>query len=156
VLAVPVHHPDYAQDLWLVVSRPGKGHLPWYLLTTEPIRNEVDAWNIVFAYARRGPIEMTFRFEKSELGCESPRVWHWETRLKLLLMVSLIYAFLLTLLDEATQELRTWLLRNWCHRTGKRCREVTTPLYRLRWVISCLWLTYTPSRAFLNSQKPLQ
>jgi hypothetical protein len=46
---------------------------------------------------------MTFRFEKSELGCESPRLWQWETRLKLLLMVSLIYAFLLTLLEEQTQ-----------------------------------------------------
>jgi hypothetical protein len=145
VLAVPVQHPDYAQHLWLVVSRPGKGQPPWYLLTTEPIYNEADAWNIVFAYARRWQIEMTFRFEKSELGCESPRLWRWENRLKLLLMVSLVYAFLLTLLDEASERLRTWLLRYWCHRTGKRCRQTTTPLYRLRWAISRLWLTYAPS-----------
>ena len=30
---------------------------------------------------------------------ESPRLWFWENRLKLLLMVSLLYSFLLSLLD---------------------------------------------------------
>lgn len=145
VLAVPVRHPDYDQPLWLVVSRPGKGQPPWYLLTTEAIRTEEEAWNLVFAYARRWQIEMSFRFEKSELGCESPRVWQWETRLKLLLMVSLVYAFLLTLLEEQVKGLRVWLLCYWCHRTGKRCREISTPLYRLRWAISRLWLSYVPS-----------
>lgn len=145
VLAVPVQHPDYQQQLWLVVSRPGKGQPPWYLLTSEPVHNEADAWNVVFAYARRWQIEMAFRFEKSELGCESPRLWQWENRLKLLLMVSLVYAFLLTLLAETNEQLRTWLLRYWCHRTGKRCREASAPLYRLRWAMSRLWLTYAPS-----------
>lgn len=145
VLAVPVRHPDYQQALWLVVSRPGKGQPPWYLLTTDPIGSEEDAWNVVFAYARRWQIEMTFRFEKSELASESPRVWSWENRLKLLLMVSLVYAFLLTFLTEQAAELRAWLLRYWCHRTGKRCRLAATPLYRLHWAISRLWLTYAPS-----------
>jgi hypothetical protein len=144
VLAVPVQHPDHDQPLWLVVSRPGKGQPPWYLLTTEAIEHEQDAWNLVFAYARRWQIEMCFRFSKSELACESPRVWSWENRLKLLLMVSLIYAFLLSLLSERSEPLRAWLLRWWCHRTGKRCREATAPLYRLRWAISRLWLTYDP------------
>jgi hypothetical protein len=145
VVAVPVRHPEYEQALWLVVSRPGKGQPPWYLLTTESILTEQDAWSIVFAYARRWQIEMTWRYNKSELAGESPRLWSWENRLKLLLMVSLVYAFLLTLLDERTEALRLWLLRYWCHRTGKRCRETTTPLYRLRWAISRLWLTYAPS-----------
>jgi hypothetical protein len=144
VLAVPVQHPHSAHSFWLVVSRPGKGQPPWYLLTTELIQNEQDAWNLIFAYARRWQIEMCFRYNKSELACESPRVWSWENRLKLLLMVSLVYAFLLTLLAEQSEALRAWLLRWWCHRTGKRCRETTTPLYRLRWAISQLWLTYDP------------
>jgi len=154
VLAVPVRHPEYEQDLWLVVSRPGKGQPPWYLLTTQPISTEEQAWNIVCAYARRWQIEMTFRFEKSELGCESPRLWQWQTRLKLLLMVSLLYSFLLTLLDETCSMLKDWLLRYWCHRTGKRCREPTTPLYRLRWALSRLWLAHPPtalSSRLLNS-----
>jgi len=145
VVAAPVRHPAYEQDLWLVVSRPGKGQPPWYLVATEPIVTEQDAWNVVFAYARRWQIEMTWRYNKSELACESPRLWSWEHRLKLLLMVSLIYAFLLTFFDDSAQGLRLWLLRYWCHRTGKRCRETTTPLYRLRWAISRLWLTYAPS-----------
>ena len=154
VLAAPVRHPEYQQELWLVVSRPGKGHLPWYLLTTEPIVTEQDAWEIVFASARRWHIELLWRYSKRELACESPRVWRWEIRLKLLLLVSLVSAFLLLLLDERTEGLRVWLLRYWCHRTGKRCREIATPLYRLRWAISRLWLTYAPpplSSPLLNS-----
>jgi hypothetical protein len=68
VLAVPVQHPDYATPLWLVVSRPGKGRPPWYLLTEQPIESEEDAWQVVFAYARRWQIEMTWRYDKSELA----------------------------------------------------------------------------------------
>jgi hypothetical protein len=154
VVAIPVTHPDYEQSLWLVVSRPGKGRPAWYLLTTEAISSEDDAWNIVFASARRWQIEMTWRFSKSELACESPRLWKWETRLKLLLMVSLVYSFLLALLDEPRATLKAWLLRYWCHRTGKRCREATTPLYRLRWALSRLWLAHLPtalSSRMLNS-----
>lgn len=154
VVAIPVTHPDYAQPLWLVVCRPGKGRPPWYLLTTEEISSEEDAWKIVFAYARRWQIEMTWRFSKSELACESPRLRQWETRLKLLLMVSLVYSFLLTFLDAAAEKLKDWLLRCWCHRTGKRCRQVTTPLYRVRWALSRLWLAHLPtvlSSRLLNS-----
>jgi hypothetical protein len=43
VVAIPVTHPDYEQSLWLVVSRPGKGRPPWYVLTTEAITGEDDA-----------------------------------------------------------------------------------------------------------------
>jgi len=154
VLAVPVRHPDYATPLWLVVSRPGEGRPPWYLLTEDAIETEEDAWQVVFAYARRWQIEMTWRYDKSELAFESPRLWRWDTRLKLLLMASLAYAFLLSLLADASLELRLWLLRYWCHRTGKRCRQAAAPLYRLRWALSRLWLTYAPSPFFsrlLNS-----
>jgi hypothetical protein len=69
VLAFPVRHPDYPEvPFWLVVSRPGKGHKPWYLLTTEEVSNERQAWRVVFAYTRRWNIEMGWRFGKSELG----------------------------------------------------------------------------------------
>jgi hypothetical protein len=66
VLAVAVRHPDYQQPLWLVVSRPGKGRPPWYRLPAEPIGTEEDACQVVFAYARRWQIEMTWRYSKSE------------------------------------------------------------------------------------------
>lgn len=55
-----------------MVSRPGKGCEPWYLLTNEPIRSLDDAWQIVFAYARRWQLETTFRYSKTELAMESP------------------------------------------------------------------------------------
>ena len=70
--------------------RPGSG------LTTEAISSEDDAWQIVFAYARRWQIEMTWRFHKSELEASSPRLWKWEPRLKWLLMVSLVSSLLVS------------------------------------------------------------
>lgn len=148
ILFLLVKHPKHETPLWLVISRPGKGREPWYLLTNEPIQTVEDAWRIVLAYARRWLIETTFRYSKSELALESPRLWQWENRLKLLLMVSLVYAFLLSLLDLDCQLLRDWLLRHWCHRTGKRYREFTIPLYRLRSALSRLWLSHPPSFSF--------
>jgi hypothetical protein len=150
VLAVCVTHPEHPQPLWLVVARPGRHLEPWYLLTSDPIRTVEDAWGVVFAYGRRWQIECAWRYSKSELAMESPRVWTWERREKLLLMVTLVYAFLLSLLASEWEELRIWLLRAWCHRTGKRSREVAAPLYRLRSALSRLWQAYLPSPATLR------
>lgn len=77
-------------------------------------------WQVVFTCARRWQIEMAFRFTKSELALESPRLWFWDNRLKLLQMVSLAYAFLLSLLDPELKQLREALLKAFCPRTGKR------------------------------------
>jgi hypothetical protein len=143
-----VNHTRHQQPLWLVVARPGKGREPWYLLTNEPLTCLDDAWRIVVAYARRWLIETTFRYSKSELAMESPRLWSWHNRLKLLLMVALVYAFLLSLLHLDCQPLRDWLLRHWCHRTGKRHRLAAIPLYRLRSALSRLWLSHPPDFAF--------
>lgn len=138
-------HPAYPGPLWLVVSRPGQGRSPWYLLTNEPIDTAQDAWRVVFAYARRWQIEMAFRFTKTELALESPRLWSWANRLKLLLMVSLAYAFLLRLLAPECTALREALLARFCPRTGKRSRATPTPLYRLRIALCYLWMsTRTP------------
>jgi hypothetical protein len=145
VLAIPVRHPEYLDEpLWLVISRPGKGREPWYLLTNDPVDTPEAAWHIVFAYARRWQVEMTYRYGKTELAMASPRVWRWENRLKLLLMVTLAYAFLLSLLQASYAVVRDWLLKHWCHRTGKRYREVSVPLYRLRAALSRLWLAFPP------------
>ena len=149
IVVVPVTHIEFDQPLWLVVCRPGKGRQPWYLLTNEPIDTPEEAWRIVFAYARRWQIEMTYRYSKTELAMESPRLWSWERRLKLLFLATLAYAFLLSLLRLACPELVEELLRNWCHRTGKRYRQFAIPLYRLRSALSRLWLTYRPSPKFL-------
>jgi hypothetical protein len=140
VLAIPVRHPDYPGPLWLVVSRRGKGHEPWYLLTNELAETPAAMWRIVYAYVRRWQIEMTWRFGKTELAMQSPRLWSWDNRLKLLLIVSLVYAFLLSLLDPILKPLRDLLLQRFCPRTGKRSRVTPTPLYRIRTALSYLWL----------------
>jgi hypothetical protein len=145
VLAVPVTHPEHARPLWLVIARSKRGREPWYLLTSDVVRTPEQAWAIVFAYARRWQIEQTWRYSKSELGCESPRVWKWERREKLLLMLSVLYAFLLHLLVDEHTTLRADCLRWGCHRTGKRSREVAAPLYRLRAAFSRLLSTYPGS-----------
>ena len=43
-------------------------------------------------------MEICYWICKTHLSVESPRLWFWENRLKLLLMGSLVYAFLLSLL----------------------------------------------------------
>jgi hypothetical protein len=144
VLSIPVRHPDFPGPLWLVISRRGKGHEPWYLLTNVPADTPAPMWKIVYAYARRWQIEMAWRFGKTELAMESPRLRSWDNRLKLLLIVSLVYAFLLTLLDPLLTDLRDLLLKRFCPRTGKRSRVSPTPLYRIRFALSYLWLCTGP------------
>ena len=144
IVAVPVRHPQLGDELRLVVSRPGKGRTPWYLLTNETIETTDDAWRVVMAYARGWQVEMCYRACKTDLAMESPRLWFWENRLKLLLMVSLVYAFLLSLLAAELTPLVQDLLRRRCHRTGERYRCLAVPLSRLRAALSALWLTYPP------------
>jgi hypothetical protein len=143
IIAAPVHLPDHPAPLWLVVSRPGQGRKPWYILTTEWIQSPQDAWRIVFAYARRWQIEMSIRFTKSELAFECPRLLKWESRLKFLLIASLAFAFLLSLLLFPDSLSRLFL--SCCHRTGKWSRVTSAPLYRLRLALSRLWLAYRPA-----------
>ena len=150
IVAVPVRHPQMDHPLWLVVSHPGKGRKPWYLLTNEKLATTDDAWRVVLAYARRWQVEMCYRACKTDLAMESPRLWFWENRLKLLLMASLVYAFLLCLLTPTLTPLIQSLLRNWRHRTGKRHRQAAIPLSRLRSALSALWLTHPPSTPALN------
>jgi hypothetical protein len=144
VVAIPVTLLDHPQPLTLIIARLGKGREPWYLLTADPISTLADAWALVLAYARRWQIEMVWRYSKSELAFESPRVWAWDVRLKLLLLATLAYAFLLHLLNQSFNVVRALLVRNWCHRTGKRYLEVAAPLYRLRSAISRLWQAAPP------------
>jgi hypothetical protein len=142
VIALPVHLPEDDRQLFLVVSRPGYGRKPWYLIPTEPVSNAEQAWQIIFAYARRWPIETSLRFTKSEMAFESPRLIQWESRLKFLLMASLAYAFLLSLLPQI--DFLMPLISRYCHRTGKWSREISAPLYRLRLALARLWLELRP------------
>jgi hypothetical protein len=154
VLAVPVQHPSSARQLWLVVARRGNGESPWYLLTSEPTRTPEEAWAVVSAYAKRWAIEQIWRVGKAELALESPRLWTQERRQKLLLLASLAYAFLLSLCTTALQPLVRAVLRHGCHRTGKRNRACTVPLYRLRSALSRLWLAYPPKLPLVQCESP--
>lgn len=135
-----VTHPDFPQlPLYLIVVRDKKGsQSPMYLLTSCPVLSNTDAWQMLHSYMHRWNIEQSFRVGKAELGLESPRLWFWENRLKLMAIVTLVYDFLLSMI-------RNWnsfipiLLKNWCHRTGNRYRNASIPIYRLRLAISnCL------------------
>lgn len=137
-----VYHPDFAQrELFLLVVRD-KNHQqpPMYLLTSIAIRTVKDAWEMVHRYMHRcgsppGQTEQSFRAGKAELGMESPRLWFWENRLKLLAIVALVYDFLLSFL-------RNWpgwvplFLNQWVPRTGNRHRRASVPIYRLRLAIA--------------------
>ena len=137
-----VWHASYAYPLFCVKVRVKKKI--WYLITNEPVKTEAQAWEIVFTYKRRWQIETSFRYGKCELAMESPRLWAFENRLKLLSIVTLVYAFLLHLLEPLYRDRVQSVLRLKCHRTGKRCRDILVPLSRLRWAISRLWDDYHP------------
>ncbi|MGH2478988.1 MAG: transposase, partial [Ktedonobacteraceae bacterium] len=147
VLALPVRHPEYPGDLWLVVVRQGRGREPWYLLSNDPVHTEKQAWEIVFSYARRWKIEEEFRFQKTELLIESLRLRGWEPRRKLLLLVTLAYGFLLWTLAPSLFLARSTLLLHWNQRADWRQWKAKLPLYRLRWALSRLWLAHPPSFA---------
>lgn len=144
IVAFPVADPVYGQPLWLVVSRQGPGKAPWYLLTSEPAHTPELAWKVILAYARRWQIEMSLRFEKSELGLESLRSFSWEVRLRLGWMLVLVHAFLLQLLSPTAAGLKQYLLEVWCHRNGERSRDIQAPLYRLRFALALLWSFFPP------------
>jgi Transposase DDE domain len=138
-----VRHPSYTQKLYLLKIRMKKEVS--YIITNEPIKTEAQAWAVFFTYKRRWQIELCFRYGKCELAMESPRLWAFEDRLKLLGMVTLVYAFLLHLISPEYTELVQSVLRVKCHRTGKRCRDAIAPLYRLRWAITRLWSDHHPA-----------
>lgn len=136
----PVSHPQYPDNqLFLVIVRAkGNYNSPMCLLTSLTVEKPHQAWEILFSYMHRWEAEQGFRFLKSEMGLESPRLWFWDNRMKLMAIVTLVYDFLLTLM----RNWKSWIplfLSEWAHRTGKRYREASIPLYRLRMAISnCL------------------
>lgn len=74
---------------------------------------------------------------------ESPRLWSWEPRLKLMMIVPLIYALLLELL-RLPREWIEFVLCQGCHRAGKRNRKAPTRLGRLRTALSELLRKHPP------------
>jgi hypothetical protein len=96
------------------------------------------------ADTRRWQIELVWRASKSELACESSRVQDWEVRRKVLLPATMADAVLLHLLDPSSPDLCAVLLRNGCHRTGKRYQAEAAPRYRLRSTLSRLWQSAPP------------
>jgi hypothetical protein len=88
---------------------------------------------------------MSIRYSKAELALESPRLRTWAALTKLWAILALVQAFLVSLLDDQLEPLRTWLLQHWCARADKRLARIHFPLYRLRLALSLLWLTCRPA-----------
>lgn len=140
----PVNHIDHPDNqLFLVIIRDKKNYNgPMYILTSLVVEKPAVAWQVMFSYMHRWEAEQGFRFLKSEMGLESPRLWFWDNRMKLMAIVTLAYDFLLCLMQN-WKEMIPILFRRWCHRTGKRYRNASIPLYRLRLAISnCLFILW--------------
>lgn len=139
ILYRPVYDPVINEkQLYLVIVRdPKKGRKPIYFLTDIPITTNAKAWTILHAYMKRWDVEQIFRFGKTAMGIESPRLWFWENRLKLLALVSFAMAFILTLLAN-TRTFARHLIDKWAPRTGNRQKITLLPIYRLRLAISLM------------------
>ena len=142
-----VCHPEHTDNqLTLLIVRNIK-HAggPMYLLCSVDVQNAAAAWEMVRTYAHRWEAEQGFRFLKSELGIESPRLWFWDNRLKLMAIITLVYDFLVQLWRNQEKWIEK-LLKIYCHRTGERYRNASIPLYRLRLAISiCLTIFWAQS-----------
>jgi hypothetical protein len=128
-----VYHPDFPdKELTLITSKSANNKFdPVHLLTNRTVQKNRDAWKLIFSYMRRWGIEQCFRYNKSELALESPRLWYWKNRLKLMSIVALVYDFLLQILRNWKS--MVWITINtWYPRTGKKLANVQVPLYRLR------------------------
>lgn len=133
VVALAVHHPDPAlasQQFWLVVCRRDHTVLPWELLTTEPITNADDLWTLVVASSRRWHSEQMWRACTHELAFERPRLHDWEHRRRVLLLASLVSAFLLERMRPPWEGSKDWILHVCCHRTGAWTRQTLVPFTR--------------------------
>ena len=128
-----VTHPDHPdEELWPVIARdPNNFSGPMYLLTCIPVESRKTAWHIFFCYIHRWEVEQGFRVCKSELAIQSPRLWWWENRLKLLAIVALVYDFLLRMIRGWSAWIQGFF-KSFCHRTGNRYRRASIPIYRLR------------------------
>jgi len=138
----PVTHSEHPDNqLFLVIVRDKKNfNGPMYIITSLSIQNPKQAWEVMFTYIHRWEAEQGFRFLKSEMALESPRLWFWDNRMKLMAIVTLAYDFLLRILNNWKGIVQVFF-RRWCHRTGKRYRDASIPLYRLRMAISnCLFV----------------
>lgn len=134
-----VFHPNFpGQKLTLITCKPTTpGQEPLHLITNQTVQKTKDAWKLIFSYMRRWLIEQTFRYNKSELALESPRLWWWDNRLKLMAIVAMVYDFLLQILRNWNSI--AWITINtWCPRTGKKLAQVQAPLYRLRCAIQAI------------------
>lgn len=141
ILYLPVRDPEINEkQLYLVILRDKKkGRKPIYFLTDVPIDTNGMAWAIARSYMKRWDVEQVFRFGKTAMAMESPRLWFWENRLKLLMLVTLVMAFVLTLIAN-TLKFSWKLINTWCPRTGNRQKKTSLPIYRLRLAISQLIL----------------
>lgn len=140
---MPVRHPEEelnSKQLYLVIARDGiKGRKPIYFLTDVKVDTNGMAWSIVLSYMRRWDVEQIFRFGKTAMGIESPRLWFFDRTLKLLSFVTLIMDFLFSLIAQHRSFART-LIDKWCPRTGNRQRKTSLPIYRLRLAVSLILL----------------
>ena len=128
------------KQLYLVIARDGKqGRPPIYFLTDVPIDTNGMAWSILKAYMKRWDIEQVFRFGKTAMGIESPRLWFFERTLKLLALVTLVMDFLLSIVVHHRNFARA-IIDEWCPRTGNRQKKTFLPIYRLRLAIAQLIL----------------
>ena len=108
-----------------------------YLLTNEVIGTVGMAWEMFFSYLRRWDIEQVFRYGKSEMAMESPRLWFFENRLKMLGLVTLVMDFLFRMLRNFRGMMLT-IMNVWCPRTGNRHRKASRPIYRMHKAIHAI------------------
>ncbi len=85
---------------WFVIFWPEEGGEPLILATTLPVRNLVDAQDILRLYEKRWAIEIGFQQLKGSFGLEKFMVRAWTAVERMLNLVALAYLVLLLLMHH--------------------------------------------------------
>lgn len=100
----------------------------------------------------QGNRRAAWKIARGKRGGPERTVWDWEPREKLLLLATLAYAFLLTLLSPCFEPVRRFVLRRYGHRTGRHCRQAHAPFARLRMALSRFWQAFGPRWEWLSGR----
>jgi hypothetical protein len=103
-----------------------------------------------------GKRRLTWKIAQGKRGWSQR--WVWDARrarwiMATVLVLPVAHPFLLSLLNEGMELLRFWLLRYYCHRTGRQCRDARFPLTRLRCALSRLWQDHPPNFSMVGASR---
>lgn len=140
----PVRIPNLKRTYTMVVAWFPDAKNPLMLLTTEPVRNALEAEKIVRWYFQRWSVEEAIRIAKQEMGLETVRVYAFHA-IERLVQMAYLAMLVLVVIQQLPEKSVAHLKRLW-PTFRRECRH---EYYRLIWGLRALFGTLAPCRIHL-------